>query len=363
LVNPLGFFLPQFFVYVGLFLNLRIIGPADWGYLIAAIVLTFVSKALLCIPTKFILKYSWSDAAFISALANCRGFNGLVIGSAGQAAGVIGPTFYVFCVAVSLCSSGAAGPVCRALKASASTAVSPISSPEKQATIRAIPLDNLDPPKEEDLRTPDPDVAGPIEIGGPSIAGSLTDDETELNEPALPEPVLHSILGHERRREMAYLWMEDVVALLHDPIQGLKAVTPVVPSVNDERKNQNNNHHHQFLQDPVFSGKEIVDWIMRHYHLPLRTYAEGVGFDLLHRGFLQGLQPEHRTRSGSLEKFFSTSSAPIFDDTHHYYRLINVAKEINRPVHVHMERAIPPRAQTEKLMAYETPRKHESSKK
>jgi len=151
------------------------------------------------------------------------------------------------------------------------------------------------------------------------------DREQPEEEPALPDPVLHSILRDDRRSEMSYLWMEDVVNKMHDPAEGPGSH---IKSDNDQKDN---------VGDRIYSGKEIVDWIMRHFHLPLRSYASRVGVDLLHHGFLESIQSpqlpaSRRLRSASFEKLFhGDSHATSFDDAKHLYRLAQVVREIIRP--------------------------------
>jgi len=103
-------------------------------------------------------------------------------------------------------------------------------------------------------------------------------------EPETTDPVIHSILTDDASREMPYLWMEDVLELLHDPVQGV--------SGSGYRSTEEGGRQSQQIDEKktnVLSGREIVDWIMRHFHLPLRTVGEKVALSLLQRGYFRVL--------------------------------------------------------------------------
>jgi len=144
--------------------------------------------------------------------------------------------------------------------------VSPIASPEPKTEPVA-------------LTTQSSDLESPQETN--EYIDELPLDEME---PPTTDPVIHSILTDDATREMAYLWMEDVLELLHDPVQGVSG-----SGYRSTEQGGSESPQIDEKKTTIFSGREIVDWIMRHFHLPLRTIGEKVALSLLQRGYFRVL--------------------------------------------------------------------------
>lgn len=106
-------FLPQFFLDAGLGFDLRQIPPQDIPWIVLIVVAAFLSKATLIPVGRYLLKLSWREASFCASLANCRGFNALIIASTGKSLNMIGDSFFTACVCLSLLSTAATGPLAR----------------------------------------------------------------------------------------------------------------------------------------------------------------------------------------------------------------------------------------------------------
>eukprot|EP00047_Mylnosiga_fluctuans_P017869 m.65040 g.65040 ORF g.65040 m.65040 type:complete len:748 (-) comp7302_c0_seq2:178-2421(-) len=107
--------LPLFFLSIGLNFDLRHIGGTDWGYIVLLLVWGHVTKALCAPFAHYVLGFSWNDAMFATSIANCRGFNALIVGTVGynNGEGVFGPVMFALCVMFSVISSCEAGVFCR----------------------------------------------------------------------------------------------------------------------------------------------------------------------------------------------------------------------------------------------------------
>lgn len=109
-------FLPQFFLSAGLQFDLRTLKAQSVPYVILFLFLAFAAKALLIPITRIVLRQSWRDAAFCASLANCRGFNALIIAQVGSQYGLIGPSFVITCTLLSIFSTAATGPLAKRFK-------------------------------------------------------------------------------------------------------------------------------------------------------------------------------------------------------------------------------------------------------
>ena len=109
-------FLPQFFLSAGLQFDLRTLKAQSVPYVILFLFLAFAAKALLIPITRLVLRQSWRDAAFCASLANCRGFNALIIAQVGSQYGLIGPSFVITCTLLSIFSTAATGPLAKRFK-------------------------------------------------------------------------------------------------------------------------------------------------------------------------------------------------------------------------------------------------------
>lgn len=109
-------FLPQFFLSAGLQFDLRDLKAQSVPFVILFLVLAFLAKAALVPITRVLLRQSWRDSAFCASLANCRGFNALIIAQVGAQYGLIGPSFVITCTLLSIFSTAATGPLAKRFK-------------------------------------------------------------------------------------------------------------------------------------------------------------------------------------------------------------------------------------------------------
>eukprot|EP00667_Euglena_gracilis_P002441 EG_transcript_2441 len=104
--------LPCFFLDIGLQFDIRYIG-ADWGWVAVALVWGTVFKMLLIPICYFGFKMTWNDSCFSFSLAQCRGFNALIIGAAALEVKQFGPATFTISVLFSVFSSCLAGWLCQ----------------------------------------------------------------------------------------------------------------------------------------------------------------------------------------------------------------------------------------------------------
>ena len=89
--------LPFFLLAIGMKFDLRIlIQVADIGYIVLYVIWGFVAKLPMLLYAKYVLGKNWKDSAFIYSIANCRGFNTLVIAQVALSASQFGPALLFY---------------------------------------------------------------------------------------------------------------------------------------------------------------------------------------------------------------------------------------------------------------------------
>ena len=105
--------LPMFFYDVGMHFDIRHLAALDWGFIVMHFVIFFSTKVLMAPISKYFLGFSWNDSFFMASIANCRGFNALIVGSVANGFGQFGPALYAMSVLFSIISSICAAVGCK----------------------------------------------------------------------------------------------------------------------------------------------------------------------------------------------------------------------------------------------------------
>jgi len=285
-------FLPQFFVDIGLRFNLRALHAVDIVYIGFVVLMAFVGKMLLIPLLRYFFKMSWKHAAFTAVLANCRGFNALIIASNAYSLNQIGSSFFVANVLLSLISTAITQPLAQYLR--------PTEQDED--------LDNLDLQmasmfgNNKGVDSAEYKGGDEAEDGKRSpmteaemMAAACVSSPDALSEETRAYMKLIAQYQQQKQREATkaaarqeLLWIEDnsehehhhdesLVLILpsdlqkmRDPIQGIRC----------------------FQRDAVsscFYGREAVSWFIHEYHFNKRTIAVQLCQKLLDAGFFKPL--------------------------------------------------------------------------
>ena len=105
----------MFFLYIGLEFDVRGLTAENWGVIFLCLAWGYVSKALCAPFAWFFLGFSWTDSFFLTSIANCRGFNALVVGVAAynNGNGQFGRAMFATAVLFSITTSTFAGVLCK----------------------------------------------------------------------------------------------------------------------------------------------------------------------------------------------------------------------------------------------------------
>jgi len=135
----------------GLNLDLRQLKAESIPYVLLFLVLAFAAKAALIPCSHYLLKLGWRDSAFCASLANCRGFNTLIVAQIGLKYNLIGPSFFITCILLSLLSTGATGPLAKRFKPPNDP---PAASSKHAVAAAALRSTHPPPTPKADLTTP-----------------------------------------------------------------------------------------------------------------------------------------------------------------------------------------------------------------
>lgn len=285
-------FLPQYFLYSGLSFNLREITASDVPYIILFVVMAFGAKALLIPVTHYVFGMTWKEAAFCASLANCRGFNALIIGDTGRQLGQIGDALYVTCTLLSVLSTSAAGPLARIFK--------PEQIPEDEVAAAHTHTRANHPrtPRQLTPRMLTPRTQGQeqahntqeqVELkADAAIASDEYDEEEDNDAPEARREQFESWLSERadqnERDRVLVCFPQDISGRMRDARHGIPCQKQ---RVGEELK---------------FTGTAAVDWLLHFYRIDRRSMAVELAQRLLEAGI------------------FSPVATPVFlDDTQHWY--------------------------------------------